>query len=92
MLHYATGMIAYPLGWVLVARPLMKRFAPSLGVMLGAAIYGVGLWVFALFIMANLVVGMPAFLGFTGITWVALVGHVIYALVAVLWLERGRAA
>ena len=35
-----------------------------------------------MFIMAHLIAGLPAFLGFTGITWVALVGHVLFALVA----------
>ena len=49
--------------------------------LLVAAIYGIGLWVFALYIMAHLVVDMKPFLGFTGITWVALVGHIVYAMV-----------
>jgi hypothetical protein len=32
--------------------------------------------------MAHLVAGMPAFLGFTGMTSIALWGHVLYAAVA----------
>jgi hypothetical protein len=32
--------------------------------------------------MAHLIAGNPAFLGFTGITWVALAGHVLFAVVA----------
>ncbi len=63
---------------------------PSLPTLAAAAIYGVVLWVFALFVMAHLVVGMPAFLGFTEITWVALVGHVIYAVVLAGVVEARR--
>ncbi|MEM7644452.1 MAG: hypothetical protein AAF366_18290, partial [Pseudomonadota bacterium] len=45
------------------------------------------LWIFALYVMAHLVAGMPAFLGFTGITWVALWGHVLFGVVAALVIE-----
>ncbi|MEM7525485.1 MAG: hypothetical protein AAF360_17365 [Pseudomonadota bacterium] len=51
MMHYATGMIAYPLGWLLVARPIWKLTLPSLHWAIPAAVYGVALWghvVFAL--------------------------------------------
>ncbi|MEZ5825754.1 MAG: hypothetical protein R3C97_13730 [Geminicoccaceae bacterium] len=91
LLHMLVGLISYPLGWLLVARPLAARLAPSMPEWLVAAAYGIGLWIFALFGMAHLLVGMPAFLGFTGITWVALAGHVIYALAFVAslkWLIR----
>jgi len=81
-LHYVAGLVAYPIGWMLVARPLARRFVPALPWWAAAAAYGVALWIFALFIMAHLVAGLPAFLNFTGITWVALIGHVLYALVA----------
>ena len=87
LMHYLIGLIAYPLGWLLVARPLAAKLTPRLSEWLVAAAYGIGLWVLALYIMAHLVVGMPAFLGFTGITWVALVGHVVYALVLVAALK-----
>ena len=90
MLHYATGMLAYPLGWLLVARPIWKTVAPRLHWAIPAAAYGVVLWVFALYVMAHLVTGAPAFLGFTGITWVALWGHVVFALVAGWVIERRR--
>lgn len=91
-LHYVAGLVAYPLGWLLVARPLAARLTPGLAWWGAAALYGVALWVFALYVMAHLVAGNPPFLGFTGITWVALIGHVIYALVAaavVRWREAG---
>jgi len=94
LLHMLVGLLAYPLGWLLVARPLADRITPWMPKLAVAVAYGIGLWVFALYIMAHLVVGMKPFLGFTGITWVALVGHIVYA-VAFLgaweWL-RARSA
>ena len=91
LLHFLIGLIGYPLGWVLVARPLSDRLTPWVPKILIAIAYGIGLWIFALYIMAHWVVGMPAFLGFTGITWVALIGHVVYAVTFLVthdWLER----
>ncbi|MEL6679057.1 MAG: hypothetical protein AAFQ51_10135 [Pseudomonadota bacterium] len=87
-LHYFAGMVAYPLGWWLIARPLMKTVTPGLPWLLGATAYGVALWVLALYVIAHLIVGNPAFLGFTGITWVALAGHVFFALVAAWVIEH----
>ena len=87
-LHIVTGLLAYPLGYHLVARPIAARVTPWLHWSAVAAAYGVGLWVFALYVMAHLVAGNAPFLGFTGITWVALWGHVLFALVAAAVLER----
>ncbi len=81
-LHYFAGLIAYPLGWLLIAEPLSRRVLPGLHWLASSAAYGVALWIFALYVMAHLVAGNPAFLGFSGITWVALVGHVLFAIVA----------
>lgn len=92
-LHYFAGMIAYPLGWMLIVDPLRKAVLPQLNWFLAAVLYGVALWIFALYIMAHLVAGNPPFLGFTGITWVALVGHVLFAIVTawvVGWREHAR--
>ncbi|MFO6464508.1 hypothetical protein ACK8OR_08950 [Jannaschia sp. KMU-145] len=88
ILHILTGLIAYPLGYLLIARPLAARLLPRLHWSVVATAYGVGLWIFALYVMAHLVAGNPAFLGFTGITWVALWGHVLYGLVAAAVIER----
>lgn len=88
VLHLLTGLIAYPLGYLLIVRPLAAKLLPGLHWTAVAAAYGVALWVFALYGMAHLVAGNKPFLGFTGITWVALWGHVLYALVAVGVLER----
>lgn len=80
-LHYMAGMIAYPAGWALIVEPMRARVTPSLPWLSVAVLYGVFLWAFALYGLAHLVAGMAPFLGFTGITWVALVGHILFAVV-----------
>ncbi|WP_342078124.1 hypothetical protein [Yoonia sp. SS1-5] len=87
LLHVFTGMIAYTLGYLLIARPLQQKIMPSLPWIATATAYGVVLWVFALYVMAHLVAGNKPFLGFTGITWVALWGHIVFAIVAAWVLE-----
>lgn len=91
LLHTITGLIFYTLGYLLVARPVQKMILPSLHWGLTAIVYGIVLWVFALYVMAHLVAGNPAFLGFSGITWVALWGHIVFALVAA-WVIEARGA
>ncbi|MEL6585801.1 MAG: hypothetical protein AAFY65_05330 [Pseudomonadota bacterium] len=86
-LHILTGMVAYPLGYFLIARPLAAKITPWMHWSLVATAYGVGLWVFALYVMAHLVAGNAPFLGFSGITWVALWGHILFALVAAAVIE-----
>ena len=81
LLHYFAGVIAYPAGWVLIAEPLRRTFAPQIHWFAAAVGYGVILWVFALYGMAHLIAGNAPFLGFTGITWVALWGHILFAVV-----------
>ncbi|UWQ18593.1 hypothetical protein [Jannaschia sp. M317] len=87
-LHILTGMVAYPLGYFLVARPIAARVTPRLHWSLVSVAYGVGLWIFALYFVAHLVAGNAPFLGFTGITWVALWGHILFAVVAAAVIER----
>lgn len=82
LLHLMAGVIGYPIGWMFIWRPIANRILPPMHWLLSATLYGVGLWVFALYFMAHLVAGNPAFLGFGTITWVALVGHVLFAWVA----------
>ena len=79
LLHYLTGLLAYPLGWLLVVRPIARAMAPAAPEAAVAALYGVGLWFFAIGIVAPMVVGLPFLLGFSGITWTALAGHVVFA-------------
>ena len=86
-LHVLTGLLAYPLGWLLVVRPIWSATLPRLHWSVPAVAYGVGRWVFALYGMAHLVAGMKPFLGFSGITWVALWGHIVFAVVAAAVIE-----
>jgi hypothetical protein len=89
ILHVMTGMFVYSLGYILVARPIQQKIIPNLHWVVTATAYGIGLWIFALYFVASLIAGNPPFLGFTGITWVAFWGHIVYALVAVYVIERG---
>ncbi len=91
-LHYVAGMIAYPLGWILIAEPLRRAILPAMPWLAAAVLYGVALWIFAMYIMAHLIAGNPAFLGFTGITWVALTGHVLFAVVTAAVVRAMRPA
>jgi len=87
LMHAITGLVFYVLGYFLVARPVQRMVLPQIPWLATAVIYGVVLWVFALYIMAHLVAGMPAFLGWGGITYVALYGHILYAVVAAWVIE-----
>ncbi|MFN3209431.1 MAG: hypothetical protein ACE369_10600 [Roseovarius sp.] len=87
---FFVGLLAYPIGWLYIARPLLARVAPALHWLPASALYGAGLWVFAIGGITS-IAGLPFFLNFTGITWVALVGHVIYGITAAataVYLER----
>ncbi|MTI43296.1 hypothetical protein E1178_06695 [Roseibium hamelinense] len=90
-IHIVTGVIAYPLGYLLVARPLAKYFPISLPWPIVGAGFGVGLWVFAMYVMAHLVAGFPPFLGFGNLALASLYGHVLYG-VAVAAIFRLRDA
>lgn len=87
LLHTLTGVIFYATGYFAIARPVQRAILPNLHWSITAVAYGVALWVFALYIIAHLVAGNKPFLGWTGITWVALWGHIIYALVAAAVIE-----
>ncbi|MEM9330191.1 MAG: hypothetical protein AAGA53_02630 [Pseudomonadota bacterium] len=78
--HLLTGLLAYPIGYMFIARPI-SRVTPFVPWWVVGIAYGVVLWVFALYIMAHLVAGNPAFLGWSGITWVALWGHIVFGFV-----------
>lgn len=87
LLHALTGLVFYAIGWAFIARPLQRAILPRLHWSVTAIVYGVALWIFALYFMAHLVVGMKPFLGWSGITYVALWGHILYALVAAAVME-----
>jgi hypothetical protein len=86
MHFYVVGLIGYPIGWLFVFRPVWNAVLGGSGWVLPALIYGVGLWVFAIGGITA-IAGLPFFLGFSGITWVALVGHVLYGLVLVAVMQ-----
>jgi len=87
---YLVGLIGYPVGWLYVFRPVWARVTGGMGGwMLPSAVYGFGLWVFAIGGITA-IAGLPFFLNFTGITWVALIGHVLYGVVLVAVLQMAR--
>lgn len=80
---YLVGLIGYPVGWLFVFAPVWFRVTGGIGGWpLASLVYGFGLWVFAIGGI-TMIAGLPFFLNFTGITWVALVGHVLYGVVMV---------
>ncbi len=89
LLHALTGLVFYAIGWAFIARPLQRAILPRLHWSVTAVAYGVALWVFALYVMAHLVTGNKPFLGWGGITYVALWGHILYAVVAG-WIMEAR--
>lgn len=79
---FLVGLIAYPFGWLYVFRPLQERLVPGLPWLVSSALYGFALFLLAIgFVAGPLLAGNPWFLGFTSITWVALIGHVLYGIV-----------
>ncbi|MEM9012372.1 MAG: hypothetical protein AAGE18_14165 [Pseudomonadota bacterium] len=83
MHFYLVGLIGYPVGWLYIFNPIWQRVTGGVGGwFLPSAIYGFGLWVFAIGGITS-IAGLSFFLGFTGITWVALIGHVLYGIVMV---------
>ena len=93
IIHLVVGLLFYPLGYLFIARPLARTLTPWLPWWLVALGYGIGLWIFALYVMAHLIAGLPAFLGFIPLAWASLVGHLLFALVlaqVVRWRETAR--
>jgi hypothetical protein len=81
IIHLVVGFVFYPLGYLFIARPLAQVVVPSFPWWIVAAGFGVGLWVFALYVMAHLIAGLPAFLGFIPLTFASLGGHIVFGLV-----------
>ncbi len=82
VLHLLTGLLFYPLGYLFAARPIAQAYAPQTPWWVVGTVYGAVTWLWAVYVMAYLVAGLPAFFGFTEFTWVALVGHVLFGWVA----------
>ncbi|WP_289035236.1 hypothetical protein [uncultured Roseibium sp.] len=81
-IHAFVGIVAYPLGYLFVARPIARVVTPFLPWWIVGIGFGVGLWVFALYVMAHIFAGLPPFLGFGQLAWASLVGHVLFGIVA----------
>lgn len=91
IIHAIVGIVFYPIGYLFIARPLQRMIVPGLSVFLTGLGFGTGLWIFALYVMAHLIAGLPAFLGFIPLTWASLVGHWLFGLIVayvVWWRER----
>jgi len=82
VLHLLTGLLFYPLGYLFAARPVAHAVAPRIPWWAVGTIYGAVIWLWAVYVMAHLVAGLPAFFGFSEFAWVALVGHVLFGWVA----------
>jgi len=76
-LHYVTGIALYPLAYWILTR-LLRSAGPTLDGLL----WGIATWVIALGLFASLA-GLPFMLGFIPLSWMSLVGHMLYAMVAV---------
>ncbi|WP_321335547.1 hypothetical protein [Breoghania sp.] len=91
-IHAIVGVVFYPLGFLFIARPIARVITPFLPWWIVGLGFGVGLWVFALYVMAHFFAGQPPFLGFIPLTWASLIGHLIFGLVCaavVRWREGG---
>ena len=82
VLHLLTGLLFYPLGYLFAARPVASAVAPRMPWWAVGTIYGAVIWLWAVYVMAYLVAGLPPFFGFTEFTWVALAGHLLFGWVA----------
>ena len=80
-IHLLVGFVLYPLGYLFIARPLQRAVIPGLPWYLTAIGFGVGLFVFALYIMAHLIAGLPPFLDWIPLSYASLAGHVLFGLV-----------
>lgn len=91
-IHLVVGVLFYPLGYLYVARPVARLAVPFLPWWVVGMGFGLGLWVFALYVMAHLIAGLPAFLGFIPLAWASCGGHVLFGLVtaAVVRWRVGR--
>lgn len=86
MHFYLVGQIGYPVGWLFIFAPIWARVVGPTHWFIPGFIYGFGIFLFAIGGITA-IAGLPFFLGFTGITWVALVGHVLYGIVLVAVLQ-----
>ncbi|EJC63472.1 hypothetical protein Rleg5DRAFT_0154 [Rhizobium leguminosarum bv. viciae WSM1455] len=87
-IHAIVGIVFYPIGYLFIARPLQRLIVPKLPLLLTGIGFGIGLWIFALYVMAHLFGGQPAFLGFVTLTWASLIGHILFGTVVAFVVRR----
>ena len=90
LIHLVVGVVFFPLGYLYVARPVARVVTPFLPWWIVGIGFGLGLWVFALYVMAHLIAGLPPFLGFIPLAWASCFGHALFGLVTaavVRWRE-----
>ncbi len=90
-IHLLTGLIAYPIGYVIVARPIARKITPFLPWWIVGIGFGMGLFTFGFYVMAHLVAGMPAFMGWGHLAYASLFGHILFGLSTVgvfHWFEN----
>jgi hypothetical protein len=80
-------LVGYPIGWLFVFATAWNRIVGSTHWFVPSAIYGFGLWIFAIGGITT-IAGLPFFLGFTGITWVALVVYGIVMVAVMRMINR----
>ena len=80
-IHLLVGFVFYPLGYLFIARPLQRLIVPGLPWWLTSIGFGVGLFIFSLYVMAHLIAGFPPFLGWIPLAYASLVGHILFGLV-----------
>lgn len=90
VIHAVVGIVFYPIGYLFIARPLQRMIFPRLPLLLTGLGFGVGLWIFALYVMAHLIAGFPAFLGFNPIAWASLVGHLLFGVIVAYVVQALR--
>lgn len=78
--HLCTGLLVFPLAFLLIALPVARLLVPRLPWWVTAVGFGVVLWIIAAFVIASLMAGMPPFFGFGAVAWASLIGHAALAL------------
>ena len=88
-IHLLTGLLAFPLGYILGARPISRAVMPQLPWYVTGAVYGVVLYVFAMYVMAHLFAGFPPFFGFNALSQSSLIGHTLLG-IAIAYVVHAR--
>jgi hypothetical protein len=71
-IHLALGLLVFPFGYIYLVGP---RLIPGLPWPVAGLLYGVALWVGAMYGLASVLGGMPPFMGFEPVAWASLTGH-----------------